>query len=110
MSQPIVALAPGSAHILDSRGFVLLRLDRNDEAIATYSRALTLSPKLAPALFGRAVAEARTGDKAGSDRDLAAALALSPKLREEFAGYGVEIGKPAGEVASTPPTGAAHRP
>lgn len=106
-----LALAPGSAHILDSRGFVLLRLDRNDEAISTYNRALTASPKLAQSLFGRAVAESRVGDKAASDRDLAAALALSPKVREEFSGYGVEIGKPPAEVASTPaPTGAAHRP
>lgn len=84
-----VKLAPKSADILDSRGFVLLRLKRDDEAIAQYDTVLTLEPFTAESLLGRSFAERRRGRAADADRDLQAAMAANPKVSDEFKRYGV---------------------
>jgi len=84
-----VKLAPKAADILDSRGFVLLRLKRDDEAIAQYDTVLTLEPFTAESLLGRSLAERRRGRAADADRDLQAALAADPKVSDEFKRYGV---------------------
>jgi len=81
---------PDAPAFLDSRGLVLLRMGRIDEAIATYDRALAGQPNMGSSLFGRAVAWARKGDKAKSDMDLLAALKAYPEVEEDFAGYGVK--------------------
>jgi hypothetical protein len=77
--------------ILDSRGFVLLRLGRAQDAIAQYDAALAVSPDKAPSLYGRAVAEARIGDKAASARDLAAAQKADAGVVDRFTSYGVTV-------------------
>ena len=84
-----VKLAPKAADILDSRGFVLLRLKRDDEAIAQYDTVLTLEPFTAESLLGRSLAERRRGRAADADRDLQGALAADPKVSDEFKRYGV---------------------
>lgn len=81
--------APDQPAYLDSRGLVLLRLGRFDQAIADYDKALAAVPTLAPSLYGRAVAWARKGNKAKSDTDLAAALAIDDRVRRDFERYGV---------------------
>jgi len=86
-----LVLSPNSPAILDSRGLALLRLDRVDDAIAAYDRALALYSTGASSLYGRAVAEARKGDQAKADRDLAAALKANPDVVTEFDGYGVTM-------------------
>lgn len=85
-----LALAPGDARILDSRGLALLRLGRIDEAIANYNQALANNPKLPTSLFGRAVAWARKGDRAKSESDAAAAVKIYPGVRADFEGYGLK--------------------
>jgi tetratricopeptide (TPR) repeat protein len=82
--------APDNAAFLDSRGLVLLRLGRIDEAIADYDRALAGRPGQSTSLFGRAVAWARKGDKAKSDADAAAAQTADPNIRTTFEQYGVK--------------------
>ncbi|QMW24242.1 tetratricopeptide repeat protein [Sandaracinobacteroides saxicola] len=82
-------LAPGIAGFLDSRGMVLLRLGRLDEAIADYGKALAQEPDQAESLYGRAVAWARKGERAKSDADAAAAIKRDPKVKERFEGYGL---------------------
>jgi tetratricopeptide (TPR) repeat protein len=84
-----LAKAPDVASYIDSRGFVLLRLGRYDDAIATYDRALAKAPALAASLFGRGVAWGKKGDKAKSVADIAAAEKNDPDVRAEFARYGV---------------------
>jgi tetratricopeptide (TPR) repeat protein len=84
-----LAQAPQAAAILDSRGFVLLRLQRYDEAIAAYQAALKVEPKLAGSLYGKAIAERRRGNVRASEADLAAAKAINQDVVQEFAGYGV---------------------
>lgn len=83
--------APDTASFLDSRAFVLLRMGRYDDAIATYDQALAKVPALAASLFGRGVAWAKKGDKAKSDADIAAAEKTDPDVRTEFARYGVTV-------------------
>jgi tetratricopeptide (TPR) repeat protein len=83
--------APDAAAYLDSKGLVLLRLGRLDEAIAVYGKALDKRPNQPSSLFGRAAAWARKGDKAKADADVAAALKIDPDVRTEFEGYGIKI-------------------
>ena len=53
---------------LDSRGFVLLRLGRFKEAIASYDQALAIAPLSPNSLYGRGVCELRMGaTKAAAD-------------------------------------------
>jgi tetratricopeptide (TPR) repeat protein len=87
--QAALAKVPDSPAFLDSRALVLLRLNRFDEAIADYDRALAKAPAQSASLFGRAVALARKGEKEKAAAALAAALKTNPKVREEFAAYGV---------------------
>ena len=82
-------IRPANAAVIDSRGMVLLRLERNADAAKAYTEALRLDPKLAASLYGRAVAEKRLGRHAESAQDRAAALALTPILRQFFDRNGV---------------------
>jgi tetratricopeptide (TPR) repeat protein len=83
-----IALARTAA-TLDSRGFVLLRLGRNQEARSAFDDALALSPDLADSLYGRSLVESRLGDMAAAGKDRAAALAKNPKVAATFVEYGV---------------------
>jgi tetratricopeptide (TPR) repeat protein len=82
-------LAPDNVDFLDSVGFVLLRLDRVDEAISAYGDALAKRPASAASLFGRSLAWGRKGDRVKAQADREAALRLSPKVQEQFKAYGL---------------------
>lgn len=82
----IAALDMAASH--DSRAFVLLRLDRFEEAIKEYDVALA-SGDFSSALYGRAIAYARAGKKAESAADAARALKLDPLIAHQFSNYGV---------------------
>lgn len=84
-----LAKAPALAPALDSRGFVLMRLGRYDEAIASYDSAIKLAPLEADSLYGRGVCELRTGRKSRGRADIRAATAISYAVADEFAHYGV---------------------
>jgi Flp pilus assembly protein TadD len=70
-------------------GMTLVRLGRVDEAISAYDEALRLTPSNAHALYGRGLAKRKKGDLTGSDADLGAAKAISPRVAEDYATYGV---------------------
>jgi tetratricopeptide (TPR) repeat protein len=59
-----------------------------DQAIADYDAALKLNPRLAPALYGRGVAEIKRGNPAGT-ADIAAAKAIQPNIAAAMAALGV---------------------
>ncbi|HEY6517500.1 MAG TPA: tetratricopeptide repeat protein [Steroidobacteraceae bacterium] len=80
---------PTSTAALDSRGFVLLRLGRYDEAIASYDSALKLNPLVADSLYGRGLAELRAGRESRGQADLKGATVLSFTVADEFAHYGL---------------------
>ena len=81
-------LDPANSAVLDSRGFVLLRMDRNADAVKAYDEALSEWP-IADSFFGRSLAEARTQAGAAAERDRATAVAMSPNIAKTFEGYGV---------------------
>lgn len=84
-----LALLPASPDILDSRGFVQLRLGRYKTAVDDYDAALRLGPRRANSLFGRGLAQLSEGRLAEGRADLAAARALAPGVDADFARYGV---------------------
>lgn len=84
-----VGRSPKDAKIFDSKGFVLLRMGRNADAIATYDSALKLRPDAAPSLYGRGIARLRSGDRSGGEADVAAAKAIDQGVDEVFEVYGV---------------------
>lgn len=84
-----LAKTPDVPAYLDSRGLVLLRLGRLDDAIADYDRALAASPAMASSQYGRAVAWARKGDRARSDADAAAAVKADTNVEANYVSYGI---------------------
>jgi len=74
--------------VLDTRGFVNLRLGKMDDAIKDYDAALKLDPKLAGALYGRGIAKTKKGDKTGGN-DISAARTIKGNIGDEFAQYGI---------------------
>jgi tetratricopeptide (TPR) repeat protein len=74
---------------LGTRGFVLLKLGRLDEAIAQYDEGLKVYAKSAHSLYGRGVARRKKGDVAGGDADIAAAKASKGDIADLFAQWGV---------------------
>lgn len=84
-----LAGAPDSAPIMDSKGLVLLRLGRVDDAISMYDAALTKTPQLSSSLYGRGLARLKKGDAAAAEQDRKAALAADPDIVETFADMGL---------------------
>ena len=84
-----LALTPDSAGIIDSRGWVYVRLGRHREAIADFDRALTLEPDLSGSLYGRAMAWHGLGDAAKARADRDAAFAVSASVDREFRDAGI---------------------
>ena len=72
--------------ILDSRAFVLLRLGRYDDAIASYNQSLDLRPTHPGSLYGRGLAKHLKGDAAGSDRDMKLAVVFDRQVAHTFEG------------------------
>ncbi|HEX8414622.1 MAG TPA: tetratricopeptide repeat protein, partial [Sphingomicrobium sp.] len=84
-------LAPESAPYLDSMGMTLLRLNRYDDAISSYDKALTLRPNQAVSLMGRALAHAAKGNEAQARADAAAARAIDARIDDVMAVYGLKF-------------------
>ena len=80
--------------VMDSRGLVLLRLGRIDDAIAQYDKAIEAQPKAAWAFYGRGLAKLKKGQTAEGQADLQAAIALQPNLPLEAKRYGLTDGNP----------------
>jgi tetratricopeptide (TPR) repeat protein len=83
-------LEPDCGPCLDSRGFVLLQLERNDEAVASYDKSLAVVPTQAMSLYGRGIAKLRLNRQEEGEADMAAALEIAPAVERTFAGYGIE--------------------
>jgi tetratricopeptide (TPR) repeat protein len=85
-----LSIKPDSADVLDTRGFVHLKLGQYDNAIKDFDAALKLDNELAGSLYGRGLAKAKKGDAAGAQADMAAGRKLRPDIAEEFARYGLK--------------------
>jgi tetratricopeptide (TPR) repeat protein len=82
-------LAPGRDDILDSLGWVYLRLGRTQTAVARFDAALAQSPRLASSLFGRGMARLELGDIRNGRADIKLATELEPGIEARFKGYGI---------------------
>jgi tetratricopeptide (TPR) repeat protein len=80
---------PGAPEIIDTEGFILLRMGKFTEALACFDRALTLRPDSPHTLFVRGIAKRRLGQHAAGDADLKAARAGNPAIDAEYARYGI---------------------
>ena len=90
-----VAAAPGRPSLLDSKALVLLRLDKWQEAIEVYDKALESSPNLAASLYGRGIAsQMRCKCETGID-DLRKALHQFPGTKRTFERAGFVVPFPA---------------
>jgi len=86
-----LARRPDFAPFLDSKALVLLRLDRIDEALALFDRAVGSLPREADLRFGRALAWSRKGDADKAEADRAVALNIDPDVEKRFARYGLTL-------------------
>lgn len=82
-------LEPSSAAIWDSYALVAFRAGRLDDALTRYDRALALSPRLAPSLYGRGITKIRLGDSAGGNADIAAAQSINAQAGQELNDAGI---------------------
>jgi tetratricopeptide (TPR) repeat protein len=83
-------LSPDNGAYLDSLGMVLLRLGRDDEAIAAYDGAIGKNIG-AVSLLGRAIAHARRGEAAKAAADRAEALRKDPDIEARFKTFGLSL-------------------
>lgn len=80
---------PTLAAALDSKGFVLLRLKRYGEALATYDAVLAQRQQFPSSLHGRGIAKRHLGREQEANADIQAAADLDSSVASQFAGYGV---------------------
>jgi tetratricopeptide (TPR) repeat protein len=86
-----VELAPQSAAYQDSLGMAYLRLNKFDESLAAYNKALATRPRSAESLMGRALALVGKGDLAHARADAKTAREQDPDIEETFEGYGLKF-------------------
>jgi tetratricopeptide (TPR) repeat protein len=84
-----VAFDPRDDSAHRARALLKLRLRQWDAAIADYDAVLAVVPRDGSALFGRGIAKARRGDRAGADRDVAAARRYDSEIAERFEEMGL---------------------
>ncbi|QGP79898.1 DUF3857 domain-containing protein [Sphingobium sp. CAP-1] len=80
---------PDMAGFLDSRGLVLLRLGRTDDALRDYDRVLAKAGDYPTSLYGRALVWVAKGDRTKAEADRAAARRLNARIEIEFEEYGL---------------------
>jgi tetratricopeptide (TPR) repeat protein len=73
------------------RGMVELKLQRAADALADFEKAVSYEPHNARALYGRALARLRSGDKGGADKDLAAARRYGFDVAAEYDEIGLTL-------------------
>lgn len=77
------------ARIANSRGLVYLRMGDFDRSVADYTTAVKLNPKDAWSWYGRGIDNLKKHKTQEGHADIAQALALWPKVAEEFRRRGI---------------------
>ncbi|HEX3888513.1 MAG TPA: DUF3857 domain-containing protein [Phenylobacterium sp.] len=83
-----VALSPRYLAAMDSRAFVSFRQNDFADAVSRYDAILAIRPDYAASLYGRGLTKLKSGDKAGGDRDIAAALKSDSSVADGYNDYG----------------------
>jgi tetratricopeptide (TPR) repeat protein/predicted aspartyl protease len=81
--------SPFYAKVADNRGLVLLRLGEYDKSIADYDASLNIAPKNPWSLYGRGIDKARRQRAAEGQADMDQAVAIWPKVADEFKKWGI---------------------
>ncbi|HYM36606.1 MAG TPA: tetratricopeptide repeat protein, partial [Steroidobacteraceae bacterium] len=76
--------AQKNSTFLDSRGVLFLRRGDLDKSIDDFKASLKLQPKSALTLYGLGVAEMKKGAKAEGEKNMQAAVAITPTIAESF--------------------------
>jgi tetratricopeptide (TPR) repeat protein len=76
--------SPFYAEVSATRGLLLFRLGDYDKSIADYDASLKITPKNAPALYGRGIDKLRKQRLPEGQADIDQATALSPKIAQSF--------------------------
>ena len=84
-----LARVPGSTPVLDSRGWVDLRLGKWQRALRDYDAALEAHPHRPLPLYGRGLAELRLGKTSAAHTDFAAAQRIDPDTARRYAQIGL---------------------
>jgi tetratricopeptide (TPR) repeat protein len=95
---------PDVAMVLDSRGTVLLRLGRLEEAIRDFDRALEQAPGIAPSRYLRAVAHSMRGDIASATADADAVRQTDPRTMRDLESKGFVLMGESATLAASPDT------
>jgi tetratricopeptide (TPR) repeat protein len=82
-------LAPKDTQVLGAAGFLQYRMDHPKDAAVDFDQALSVSPKLAGALYMRGIIELHSGNSAGGNADIAAAKEEDPAIADSFVDLGV---------------------
>lgn len=83
-------LSDSTAHILDSRALVWMRLGRDEDALRDLDAALLQEPGLWSSRFLRAIVKKRMGQAVDAAVDLAVARQMSPSTERDYARYGLK--------------------
>lgn len=84
-----LALQPGAAATLNSRGLIHLRMKQFSRALAEYDAALAAGPRQASARFGRGLAQLQLGRERQGAADIIEARRLDPGIDGLFRLMGV---------------------
>ncbi|HWU54120.1 MAG TPA: tetratricopeptide repeat protein [Rhizomicrobium sp.] len=98
-----LALQPGAAGTLNSRGLVRLRMKQFDRAISDYTASLTAGPLQASARFGRGLAWLYSGETAKGVADIAQARRTDPEIDALFALIGIPSARCRATQTDCPP-------
>ena len=79
---------PDDSGLLQSRGFIRLRLGKLDDALADFNAALRGDPNSTAALYGKSVVEARKGLPVEAKSDLWKATGTNPKVVAQLTAAG----------------------
>ena len=86
----VVQLEPKDWNSHNSRGFVLYRLGRFEEAVAAYDSAIGVNPSVPSSWLMRGMARKALGDPEG-EADIAKGKAMDPNVAARYGSYGVQI-------------------
>lgn len=96
-----MALAPGAAGPLNSRGLVHLRMGRFKPAVADYAASLQINPRQPSAHFGRGLARLRLGQTMAGAADITEAREGDTEIDDLFQILGI-LPRTCGRVGSGP--------
>ena len=83
-----LAINADDPYVLDSRGFVYLKMKYVNRSVADYRAALAIDSTQPTSLYGLGLAEQLRGDQAAAEH-LSAAKKIQPNIAEQFVKWGM---------------------